>query len=210
MSNNTRFRLALLCGALLLFTSPSLAQEVGLQVHPLDARNDLLDMVHDAEDSELLALWRSFAEIENDPGMRAFIAAALGIGEAGLLPAPAADIHPVDARAELLAMIDEAEDSDVVELWSYFAELEAELSGLANIVSFQTDDKNRDGGRGNCLDHLPETITIPRGPTFPSLTLPTAGVIKAWCHQAPVRCFVGKKVIRRQIRKETGQKCKFD
>ncbi|MYB18358.1 MAG: hypothetical protein F4Y16_05115 [Holophagales bacterium] len=180
----------------LLLAAPAAAQ----QVHPLDARNYLLDQIFDSDDEEIVELWIGFREEErivasaarwllNDPDI-----------DVSLDP-PAAAI----ARNDLLEMVGDLDDAALVELYGHFKA--AERAGLGLVTQAQTDDKGRKK-RDDCLDHLPTRITIPAGP-LGGVTVPTGGVMKAWCHQAPLRCRVGKRIIRHQIKKNTGHKCKF-
>ena len=68
------FALALCAAAALSAQTPN----------PTEARNQIFEMLWEAEDSEILDLYRGFVEIENDPELRAAIAAILGMNETDL------------------------------------------------------------------------------------------------------------------------------
>lgn len=189
----------------LLFAATAL---IAQDPDPEKVRAELLEFIHDAQGTEVTDLWRGFATVERDPTLRAFTAGLLGIDVSELDPAPPVDLSPEAARDALITMVNEAPASELLPLAGFLRTVESEVEPFARLIL----TKNR-GKKDNCLDHLPSTVPLPihngRG-GHTTVHIPMAGLVKACEKQSPVRCTVVKRVVRHQIRKHTGHKCKFD
>lgn len=153
-----------LIAALSLLAAGAAAQQ---GVH--DARNGMLNLIWGSDNEEIVELWVAFRMEEN----AASPAAGWLLGEEIPLLStdpPAASV----ARNEVLDIITEAEDADVVAVWTAFENAKQAGPGLVT-----SEQKGR--GKESCYDHVPETLTVPAG-LFPSFTIPTRGLVKASCH----------------------------